>query len=166
MITNDIYVSTGEVAFGKAGQELVSHAIGSCIVVTLYNPATESGAMAHIMLPGAAPTREHEHTNRYAQNAITSILNMMGWPRTTGHDLQVCLIGGGNVLKRSDDIICSKNIASVKEIIEDYNLNVCAESLGGEIRRSARLDVRSGAVYIREDGAAERLLWSSRRRPL
>lgn len=157
-----ISVATGEVAVANAGEELVSYAIGSCIVVTLYNAATCSGAIAHIMLPGTAPDNTTKVATRYAQNAIEAILAMMQWPTVNADALAVCLVGGGNVLKRENETICSHNIQSVRSIIKAFNMHIEAESLGGTVRRSVRFDVSSGALYVREDGAPEYLLWSSK----
>ena len=51
-------VQIGQVKAGTGGVILKSSAIGSCVVVVAYDTARKVGAMAHIMLPGRAPTRK------------------------------------------------------------------------------------------------------------
>ncbi|OGJ94178.1 MAG: hypothetical protein A2487_07680 [Candidatus Raymondbacteria bacterium RifOxyC12_full_50_8] len=50
-----IDVQTGEVGVGTGNTALVSSAIGSCIVIGLYDPVACAGGLAHAMLPGSAP---------------------------------------------------------------------------------------------------------------
>ncbi len=51
-----VNVSTGEVKVGRKGEILKSTAIGSCVVIAAYDSERNIGIMAHVMLPGRAPT--------------------------------------------------------------------------------------------------------------
>lgn len=154
------HVMTGSVKTGGVNYELVSGAIGSCIVVTIYDSINRLGGMAHIMLPGAAPRGFWNQQTKYAENAIADLLQRMSIVPGNFHQMAICLIGGGNVLKKKDHGICSANIFSVKEIMNRMGLRVSAESLGGEERRTARFSVEKGEVYITRGDSKELLLWS------
>jgi len=154
-----VHVMTGEVNVGGRNCELVSGAIGSCIVVTVYDRINRRGGMAHIMLPGAAPEDSRIPRTKYAFNAIEDLLRRMRIAPKNLYRLGICLVGGGNVLKRKDDCVCRCNILSVKEITKYMNLVVSAESLGGEERRTARFRVEKGEVYITRGDSKEMLLW-------
>ena len=156
---NVIDVATGEIKFTDKEHILASHAIGSCIVVTVYDPQKQSGAMAHIMLPGKAPATKTHDKFKYAHDAINEIMNTMDDGSGRSDHLQVCLVGGGNVLRKTDDSICRHNINSVKQIIKSKNIAVKAESLGGEQRRTMKLIVESGKVFFSVGGAAEKILF-------
>ncbi|MBI4669609.1 MAG: hypothetical protein HY747_10600 [Elusimicrobia bacterium] len=76
-------------------------------------------------------------------------------------DLEVCLVGAGNVLKRNDDTICQDNIASVVQLLREKRIKIRAEALGGTNRRSVRLDVERGSVFYVEADEKEKLLWKA-----
>ncbi len=158
-----IDVFTGEVKSAGEKDQLVSNAIGSCIVVTAYLPGNYSAAMAHIMLPGKAPEKKHSDRLKYAENALEELLIQLNASKEQYSHIEICLIGGGNVLKREDDSICRNNISSVSEILRVNKLHVSAKSLGGTMRRAVRFDVGKAEVYYREDSSAEMLLWKSGR---
>lgn len=153
-----IDVFTGEVKTGDANNELNSHAIGSCIVVTVFNPENCSGGMAHIMLPGRAPDKNDEKKTKYAYDGIVTLLSAMNLKADEYDKLEICLIGGANVLKSENDAICEKNINSVFEILKTHNLNIKAKALGGTIYRTVRFDIETGKIFVREGDTNEELL--------
>ena len=142
------------------GEKIVlrSMALGSCIGLTAYDVGAKTGAIAHIMLPGAAPDKTVEKT-RYAANAIDCVLDQMGELGSGPADIEVCLVGGGNVLEREDDGICENNMDSVKRILQDKGIAVRASVLGGTQRKSVSIDIETGDVRCREGDAGEKLLW-------
>ena len=155
-----INVSTGEVKAGKASNILVSNAIGSCIVVAAIDVVNNIGAMAHIMLPGKAPSKEIQQKTKYAVDAIDKMLQILQQQGAVLSDLSVCLVGAGNVLKKENYTICKDNIQSVINILNEKQLNISAKTLGGILRRSIRLDIENASVYFTEGESKEMLLWS------
>ncbi|MHC4707098.1 MAG: chemotaxis protein CheD [Planctomycetota bacterium] len=109
-------VNTGEVKVSGQSTILRSLAIGSCIVVTAYDRKKKVGAMAHVMLPGSAPKESLEKT-KYAADAIDEMISKMIKEGSNNDDIEVCLVGGGNVLKREDDTICKSNIDSTTQLL-------------------------------------------------
>lgn len=155
-----IDVFTGEVKNADRNCMLVSNGIGSCIVITAYNTETKSGAMAHIMLPGKALSN-HEHDRlKYAEDSIKELLLQMKLKPEKYGSVQICVIGGGNVLNRLDDSICKNNITSVLDILAQNKLNIFAKALGSNKRRSVRFDIGNGEVFYTEGSSQEILLWS------
>ncbi len=158
-----INIATGEVKIGDINNILVSTAIGSCIVVTAIDKKQQYGAMAHIMLPGNAPVKETQNKLKYAVNAIESLLQLMQQQGVGRSTLHFCLVGAGNVLKKSNDTICKNNINSVISILNEKQLSISAKALGGILRRSVRFDIENDEVYFTEGDSGEKLLWSSRK---
>jgi len=153
-------VNTGQVR--GAGREgiLRSVAIGSCIVVAALNLKEKTGAMAHIMLPGSAGADAADKT-RYARDGIDEMLKMLRPAECQKEDIQVCLVGAGNVLKRSDDTICQNNIDSVTRILKEKDIPISASALGGMERKSVFLDVETGCVTFAEAEKEEKVLWQA-----
>jgi chemotaxis protein CheD len=156
-----IDVQTGEVRAAKGDARLVSSAIGSCIAVAGYDRLARIGAIAHVMLPGRAPDSDDgaakRDSLRYAENAVAELIDQMKNLGAHTENIRTCVAGGGNVLGRPDDTICQANIASVRDILSARAMAPVAQSVGGCKRRSLRLDVRSGNVYLAQGDSPEKL---------
>jgi chemotaxis protein CheD len=153
-----IDVNTGQVKLGRGKVVLRSLAIGSCIAVAAYDCRARTGAMAHIMLPGSAPEKCSE-TNKYAENAIEEMIGMMVKAHSRKDDIEVCLVGAGNVLQKDDDAICNDNIRSTTQALKERNIPIRATVLGGTDRKSIFLDVESGDISYTQGDGREKPLW-------
>ncbi len=156
-----IYVLTGEVKVGTVDEILKSSAIGSCVVVSVYDSKLQIGGLAHIMLPGNAPKNSNYPKTRYAADAIEDLMNQMNSNGAESKGIDVCVIGGGNVLKRENDSIAQSNIDSVIEILQEKNFKITAKSVGGTDRRSVTLNNETGCVKFTIGDEAEMILWNN-----
>lgn len=153
-----IEVNTGEVKVAHSGVKLSSVAIGSCIAVAALDLKKRIGAIAHIMLPGRSPESYVEKT-KYANDAIEEMLNQMLNTGTNANDIQVCLVGAGNVLQKEDDTICQSNIESVMQILKEKNIPIRTSVLGGTERKSVFIDIDNGRIFYTKGDRAKKLLW-------
>lgn len=146
-MTEIINVLTGEVKASNENIIFKSSAIGSCVVVAAYDLKLMINAMAHIMLPGISPQKSKTPKTRYAFNAIEEMINQMVKLGADKENVEVCVVGGSNVLKREDDTICQANIDSVLEILKEKDIKIKAKSVGGTERRSVLFDTKTSKVY-------------------
>ena len=153
-----IDVNTGEVKTAVENGILRSSGIGSCVVVAAYNLSRKIGGMAHIMLPGIAPQQFSEKT-KYAFDGIENLLKQMFEARADTNEIEVCLVGAGNVLNKKDDTICDANIKSVTGILNEKNIQIMASILGGTKRKSVFMDVEDGSISYTEGDEKEKVLW-------
>lgn len=151
-------VQIGQVKTGKGKVILQSKAIGSCVAIVAYDATKNVGALAHVMLPGAAPAKKNVEKTKYAANAIDAIVNKMSKLGSKKDDIEVFLVGGGNILKREDDTICKDNIESALKLLSEKQLKVRAQAVGGTARRSVSLDVEGGSIFYTEGDAEEKPL--------
>jgi chemotaxis protein CheD len=156
-----IDVHTGEVKAGGKDMILKSNAIGSCVVIAAYDSTKKVGALAHVMLPGAVPEGKTFQRTRYAADAIEEMISRMTHLAANKDGIEVCLVGGGNVLKRKDDTISQQNIASVVELLNEKRIKIGAKAVGGTERRTVSLDVKKGTIHYTEGDAKENLLWKA-----
>ena len=153
-----VYVNTGEVKVAAGQAILRAIAIGSCIVVAALDSKKRIGAMAHVMLPGKAPRQFLEKT-KYAFDAIEKMLGQMLEAGSKPDDIEVCLVGAGNVLEKENDTICDANIESVTGILEEKGISVKASVLGGRERKGIFLDTETGSISYTEGDEKEKTLW-------
>lgn len=155
-----VYVNTGEVKLGDKNVILNSGAIGSCVVVCMYDALLKTGAMAHIMLPGAAPQGQEKNT-RYASEAIQRIIELMN----KDHSIkwESFIIGGANVLKRPNDTISRSNIDSVEQLLDQHGIKASGKVVGGYERRTVVFDIARGCINYTEGESKQKNLWETGR---
>ncbi len=154
------YVLTGEVKTGTTKDMLKSSAIGSCVVVVAYDINMIIGGMAHIMLPGIAPNNTKYDKTRYAVNAIDELENKMSLNGADINNMEFCVIGGANVLKRKNDTIAQNNVDNVIKLLVDKKYNIVAQSVGGTDRRSATINIKTGQLVYTIGDESEMLMWN------
>ncbi len=152
-------VQIGQVKTHKGKVKLQSKAIGSCVAIVAYDATKNIGSLAHVMLPGAAPAKKSVEKTKYTANAIDAIVNKMSKLGSKKDDIEVFLVGGGNILNREDDTICKDNIESALKLLSEKQLKVRAQAVGGTVRRSVSLDVEHGIVSYAEGNGGEKQLW-------
>ena len=145
---------------GRYGAVLASNGIGSCVAVVALDIERRVGGIAHVMLPGKAPAKEARKT-KYALDALEALLEKLCAAETAPGQLKFFLIGGGNVLKIKGDTVCGSNIRSVSGLLREMGLKILKKSVGGNQRRTVRLDVSCGAVYYTKGSGAEEILWKA-----
>ena len=139
-------VATGCLATGSQNGVIRSTPLGSCVAVIAYDKTSKTGGIAHIMLPGKSPTKDKTKENKYAENAIENLLDALKSLGSKKANIEICLLGGANVLKKENDTIADNLILSIFEILEQKKLRIKKTSLGGFERRTAKLTLHSGSV--------------------
>ena len=153
-----IDVNTGELAVHRGRFVLRAIAIGSCVVVAAYDLKSKIAGMVHIMLPGHAPEKSSEKV-KYAADGIEQMMSRMTKSGSNTDDIEVCLVGAGNVLQKEDDTVCAANIESVTKILSEKSIPVRASVLGGTKRKSIFLDCETGSISYTEGDGQEQPLW-------
>ena len=138
--------ATGCLATGSGTGVIRSTPLGSCVAVVAYDKTLTTGGIAHIMLPGKSPTEDKVEENKYAQNAIENLLGELKRLGSKSANVEICLLGGANVLRKENDTIADNLIFSIIEIVERKKLPIKRTSLGGYERRTAKLTLHSGMV--------------------
>ena len=142
-------VETGCLRTASGDSVLSARALGSCVAVLVWDSVRRCGGLAHILLPGHPGRTEAGERRRYAGPAITDLLARMRSRRSDPVSWRIFLIGGGNVLRKSDDTICSENILSVRQILRAKGLRPVREVLGGTTWKNVSLCVATGCVRYR-----------------
>jgi len=155
-----VEVGTGEVKVSVGRGILRSFAIGSCVVVAAYDSMHKVGALAHIMLPGSAPDG-YAYRTRYAADGIDELIRQMAVEGSKKPDIEVCLVGGANVLKKDDDTICKENGESTTRLLAERQIRVRAAVLGGTERKGVSLNLYCGTVSYMEGDGPEQVLWEA-----
>lgn len=143
----EIRIATGELHTASHIGLLHTTPLGSCVAFIVFDASKSIGGLAHIMLPGSSHNRDENDKNKYADDAINNLLSKACKLGSSLLDLEVCLVGGANVLRKTKDNIATALITCILDDLEAKGLQVVKTSLGGFERRSATLDIATGTVY-------------------
>ena len=147
---------------GDAEAVLVTYALGSCVAVSIYDPVARIGGMLHLMLPANSSPRPNGRLNPF-MFADTGLPLLLEKARALGAEkrrLVVCLAGGAQIMDESGVFnIGKRNQAAVRNYLWKAGLFVSAEALGGQISRTAGLELEGGRFWVREQGLKERELF-------
>jgi len=151
-IPEDIVVDTAQVKVTQAPNRLVALGVGSCTVITLYDPTLKVGAMAHAMLPDSTKSRPISNPFKFADLAIDHMIRKMESFGSNRQNLEAKIVGGANMfpslghesLKTGED-----NVLAVKEKLRKEGLPLAGEVVGGSVGRSVEFDTASGIVTVR-----------------
>lgn len=98
------------------------------------------------MLPGKAPTKKYVKKTRYAVNAIDKLIKLLQEEGLTKNILEVCLIGGANVLQREREKISQQICDCIYSFLKKHKIKIIKSALGGTKRRSVSLRISTGEV--------------------
>lgn len=142
---------------------LVTHALGSCIGVTVYDPETRVGGMLHFMLPSGRQNPEKAKANpaMFGDSGIPLLFRRCYELGAKKERIVVCAAGGAEVMNDNGQFkIGSRNRTVLRQLFWKNNILLAAEETGGNISRTMQLELDSGRVTIRNKGQ-EHLLWSA-----
>lgn len=133
---------------------LVCVGVGSCVVVTIFDAAASVGALAHILLPAAAPGAETGHPARYASTAVPLLVGALKGRGADG-PYAAKLAGGASLFAdvlTSPRRIGDRNVAAAREALDAAQIPIVGEDVGGTVGRSIVFDVDTGAMAVRLAG--------------
>jgi chemotaxis protein CheD len=145
------HVKIGEAQVAVGEGVLYAIGLGSCVAVILYDEERRIGGLAHVMLP--EPTREHPLPGRYATRAVPYLIERMVEAGASAERLFARIAGGAamfrDVLPAEGARLGDRNVAAVKNALDQANVPLRAEDVGGGFGRSVFFDAHEGSVLIR-----------------
>jgi chemotaxis protein CheD len=167
---NRLTVGVGDCAVtADPDAELITYAIGSCIALAIWDPRARVGGLLHFMLPESslepAPQRSVAQPFRYADTGIPLLFRSAYALGAEKKRLQVQAAGAATVIEDGGIFnIGKRNYAAMRKILWRAGVLMHAEAIGGTQSRTVRLDVGTGAFWVRGPKEAERKLEPARER--
>ena len=143
-------VHMGEWVVTANGNTLAASGIGSCVVVTLYDPQRKIGALAHAMLP--PPLHPHGHDSRDAKYTDVALDQMIAEMLARGankHNIEAKLVGGANMFAGFKARIGDDNASSAREKLKKEGITLAGECVGGSQGRSVEFCISTGLVTVK-----------------
>lgn len=146
-----IEVTIGQLVVAEAPKRLMTPALGSCVGVALYDPFSQRGALAHVMLPGPSPVADDEAPGRFADYAVPELVRMLQARGTLRRRIQARLAGGAAMFKGESSILTigDRNVAEVKRLLALMSIPVVAEDTGEAHARTLEMTLATGETVVR-----------------
>ncbi|WP_025321502.1 chemotaxis protein CheD [Deferrisoma camini] len=144
-----------------ADDTVITYALGSCVGLTLYDPARRVGGLVHVMLPDSRYRSSSREFNpfMYADSGFYELLRALEDAGARKADLVAKLAGGANMLGQTAIFdIGSRNAEALVGLCRLERIPIVATSLGGTVGRSMELRLTDGQVRVRLLGVGEEVL--------
>ncbi|MGE5487667.1 MAG: chemotaxis protein CheD [bacterium] len=144
---------------------LATYALGSCIAVAIWDPVVRVGGLLHYMLPdsGIDGVKSRERPYMFADTGIPLLFRRAYEYGAQKHRMLVRVAGGAQVMDDNGVFdIGKRNYLALRRILWKAGVLIHAEDVGGTESRSLRLEVPTGALWLRTAGGAEREMAVSR----
>lgn len=157
-MTENIIVGIAEYKISSNPNKLVTLGLGSCIGICIYDTELKIGGLSHIMLPNMPVNKENFNgsPSKYADTAIPLMVEELIKNGASHKNLVAKIVGGANMfenISNSNNLtIGYRNQLSVKETLENLNIPILKEDLGGNVGRSITLDLKDLKLTIRVRG--------------
>ncbi|TVX97642.1 chemotaxis protein CheD [Cohnella terricola] len=149
-----IKIGMADLNIGDAGAVLKTTGLGSCVGLTLFDPALRLGGMAHIMLPSSDIAREGQlNIAKYADTAVPELIERMKAKGALVERMVAKMAGGAQMfafMGGSDTMrIGPRNVEATKQVLETFSIRLLSEDTGGNYGRTVELNSDSGIFVIR-----------------
>jgi chemotaxis protein CheD len=141
---------------------LITHALGSCLGITLYDPVVRVGGMLHAMLPDSTIDAVKAEMNpaMFVDTGVPRLFRACYELGAEKSRIQVKVAGGSTIrTARSEDYfrIGERNFVALRKLLWRNNVLLKSYDVGGTRSRTLTLDLKDGDVVVRSDGVTERL---------
>ncbi len=129
---------------------LITHGLGSCIAIVLFDRTRKVGGMLHFQLPASSlnPERAAASPGTFADTGIPLLFERMYALGCKKPDIVVKAAGGGSFHPGATLDIGKRNHVVMRKIFWKANVLVAAEDVGGDQSRTVRLFVDTGLVTV------------------
>ena len=134
-------------------EEIITHALGSCLGITAYDPVAKVGGLVHVMLPlaKADPEKAKLKPAMYVDTGFGLLLNEVYELGAQKKNLEIIVAGGASMKKNEDDDyfkIGKRNFTVLRKLLWKNGFMISKQDVGGSISRTMTLSISDGMVTI------------------
>lgn len=134
---------------------IITYSLGSCIGVSIYDPAAGVGGLLHFMLPDSTidPQKAQKNPWMFADSGIPLFFREAYQLGAEKKRMVVKVVGGSQILDDSQFFnIGKRNYMALRKIFWANNVLIRAEQVGGNVNRTLSLELSSGKVWVKTSG--------------
>jgi chemotaxis protein CheD len=134
-----------------AGGCLVTHSLGSCIGVAIWDPVARVGGLLHFMLPdsNSSPEKATVLPAMFCDTGVTRMFFSAYELGAAKRRLVVKIAGGAALLGNAGQLSVGKrNYLALRKLFWKNGVVIEKEDVGGSASRTMTLDLETGAVIV------------------
>ncbi len=147
-----VVIGIGEFAITtQPDAEIVTHALGSCVAVCVWDPVTKVAGMLHFLLPEAKLNAERaaRQPGTFADTGIPLLFQAAYKAGAVKARLRVNLLGGAAVTGGPSGLdVGRRNALIARKMLWQNGVLVKGESLGGTDTRTVTLSASTGLIQV------------------
>ena len=141
----------------KKDDLIITHALGSCLGVTVHDPVACVGGLLHVMLPLSTidPAKADRNPFMFVDTGFPRLLIECFKDGAQKQRLEVRVAGGAHShLREEDDFfqIGKRNLIILRKLLWQNGILLKTYDVGGIHSRTMSLDISSGKVTIKSNG--------------
>ena len=144
-----------------AGDVIVTHALGSCLGVMVYDPVAVVGGMLHVMMPQASLNPEKARSNpfMFVDSGVPAFFQELYAAGAVKGRCVVTVAGGSNVNGGDNDrfAIGKRNYLMLRKLFWKNGILIKAEDVGGTAPRTVYLEIGTGRTWLSTAGLEREL---------
>ncbi len=160
----DTIPDAGRVVVGIGGLEarradrgmIITHALGSCLGIVVYDPHARIGAMLHAQLPMGQLNAElaRQNPERFVDLGIPLLFKAAVDLGANRRLLRVTVAGAANMIATTNDLfnIATRNLTVMRKLFWQQGVLLAAEDTGGTSPRTMTLKLDTGETVIDSQG--------------
>lgn len=152
----EIRIGIADMNMAFPPDKLITVGLGSCIGIALYDEFKKVAGLAHIMLPESKQFRDVTKPYKFADLAIPILIDKMVKQGANIRNIKAKIAGGASMFNFSDKSmnmdVGKRNGISVKKTLNDLNIPILNEDIGGNKGRTMILDTSGFIVQIKTVG--------------
>jgi chemotaxis protein CheD len=148
-------VGVGDMKIGRAGDILVTHGLGSCLGLMVYDPVVKVGGMLHAMLPLASinPQKAESNPFMFVDTGVTLLFKKIYALGGEKNRMVVKAVGCGQTAYKNELFkIGERNYTILRKFLWKNSILLEAEDIGGTISRTVFFEISSGRTVIASHG--------------
>lgn len=136
-------------------ETLVTHSLGSCIGIAIWDPEAQVGGMLHYMLPASSisPDKAKANPAMFADTGVPALFRAAYELGASKKRIIVKVAGGSSLLDDKGTFnIGKRNYIALRKIFWKNGVLIESEDVGGSHSRTLRLAVGNGRVSVKKRG--------------
>lgn len=156
-----VVVGIADLKIARAPDIITTIGLGSCVGVTVYDPATRIGGLVHILLP--ASDGKSPNSAKFADTGVPELIKLMVARGARRSSLVAKMAGGANMFaavggKSDIFMIGQRNVEMCVNALKNEHIKLARSDTGGTYGRTIELDTESGQLRIKTVGHGEKYI--------
>ncbi len=152
-----VVVGISDLAVIATNDFLITHALGSCIAVAVYDRKTRTGGLLHCLLPDSSLdlARAHRAPATFVDTGVRLLAAKMAAKGVNFSRCVVRIAGGSAVISTTRLNVGKRNILAARRALWAASVPIASENVGGSQPRTVTLLLPDGEFRVRIPGQPE-----------